>query len=164
MAKLSIGPNIKMTMDLSPLKKLQKKSPESFKKAMARGGIQFLTWANTGSASSSKKPPIRFGVLRGSSSAFIGNELIMTYPQNIKPEADEQPTPAKTNDYAKDLTLVFVWNTDYAAKMHEWKGTWGPFTEQDGDAGNKWLEEHLQADREDLMEMIGKEFAKETGI
>jgi len=160
----SIKPNIKMTMNLAPLKRLQRKSPEAFNKAMGRGGIQFLTWANVGSKNSTRKPPIRFGVLRGSSSVFIGNELLMVYPQNIKAEADERPDPAKSNDYAKDLTLTFVWNTDYAAKMHEWKGNWGQFTEQDGDAGNKWLEEHLIKDRDDLIKMIGKEFAKETGI
>ncbi|GAG70794.1 unnamed protein product, partial [marine sediment metagenome] len=40
---------LKMTMKLAPLKKLQRKSPTIFKKAMEKGAIQFLTWANTGS-------------------------------------------------------------------------------------------------------------------
>lgn len=152
-----------MTIDLSPLQKLAQQSPEHFKKAMERGAIQFLNWANNGSKNTSKKPPIRFGVLRGSSSAFVGNELVRVYPQTVRAGADEQPTPARSHS-APSTTMTFVWNTDYAAKMHEWRGNWGPFTVQDGDAGAKWLEEHLEADKEDLMAVIGEEFKKEAGL
>lgn len=150
-------------MDLSPLKELARKSPRHFKLAMSRAGIQFLNWANNGSTNVSRKPPIRWGVLRGSSSVFIGHELVQIYKQLIRPGADETPTPAQSHR-APPLTLTFVWNTDYAAKMHEWKGNWGPFTVQDGDAGNKWLEQHLQKDKNNLMQVISKEFGKETGL
>ena len=155
--------SVKMSMNLAPLKKLQRQSPKLFQEAMEKGAIQFLTWANTGSAKESRKPPIRWGVLRGSSSAFVGNKLVQTYPQNIKPGSEESPSPLKS--YAgKSLVITWVWNTDYAAKMHEHKGGWGKFTTQDGDAGNKWIEKHLQKDKNDLMEMIAKEFKKVAGL
>lgn len=154
--------SIKMTMNLAPLKGLQKQSPKLFQKAMEKGAIQGLTWMNAGSAKESRKPPIRWGVLRGSSSAFVGNKLITIFPGNIKP-GGETPSPAKS--YSGDsLTITWCWNTDYAAKMHEHRGSWGKFTTQDQDAGNKWLEKHLQKDKDDLMEMIAKEFGKVAGL
>jgi hypothetical protein len=48
--------------------------------------------------------------------------------------------------------------------MHEWKGGWGKFTLQDGDAGKKWAEDHLRADRNDLWSMIANEFGQLTGL
>ena len=152
--------SIKMTMNLAPLAKLQKQSPKHFKEAQKRGAIQFLNWANNGSAKSSKKPPIRWGVLRGSSSAFVGNSLVMKFPYVTKQGI---ATPAESYS-GKDLIITWCWNTDYAAKMHEWTGGWGKFTLQDGNAGNKWIEEHLQADKEDLMKVIGEEFKRVAGL
>ena len=155
--------SIKMRMDLAPLKRLAKESPEKFNKAMKKGAIQFLTWANTGSAKSSKKPPIRWGVLRGSSSAFVGGELVATQEQTIKAGSPDRPEPVRLYS-GDDLVATFIWNTPYAARMHEWMGDWGEFTTQDGDAGSKWLEEHLKQDRDDLMKMISIEFKKESGM
>ena len=152
--------SIKMTMNLAPLARLQKQSPKYFKEAQKRGAIQFLNWANNGSAKSSKKPPIRWGVLRGSSSAFVGGDLVMKFPYVVK---EGMVTPAE-NYSGKDLVITWCWNTDYAAKMHEWTGGWGKFTLQDGNAGNKWIEEHLQADKEDLMKVIGEEFKRVSGL
>jgi hypothetical protein len=137
-----------------------RKSPDIFRKAMERGGIQFLNWANNGSANTSKKPPIRWGVLRGSSSAFMGQKLIATF----KDVQVKEGTPTPADSYAgEDMVLTWGWNTDYAAKMHEWNGGWGPFTKQDGNAGRKWLEEHLDADRNDLWKMITKEYKGMAG-
>lgn len=146
-----------------PLRKFAKKSPTAFKKAMKVGAIQFLTWANTGSRKESRTPPIRWGVLRGSSSAFLGNELVTIFPVSILPGAKEEPSPASSAT-APEMTITWVWNTDYATKMHEWKGGWGKYTVQAGDAGNKWLEKHIKADREILMETIGREFKKEMQL
>lgn len=157
-----------MTMKLAPLKKLQRKSPAIFKKAMEKGAIQFLTWANTGSKLEKRTPPIRWGVLRGSSSAFVGNKLVTTFQQSIKSGAPEKPTPATSHAALAALIITWVWNTNYAWKMHEWgkkpKQKWGKFTLQAGNAGNKWLEKHLQRDRNDLMKVIGLEFKKEVGM
>lgn len=139
------------------LKKVQRKSPEIFDKALAVGALQLLTWSNTGTGRTSKKPPIRTGVLRGSSSVFVGKRLISIYPQAAN--GSEYPTPARTHSGEK-TTITIVWNTDYAAKMHEWKGGWGKFTIQDQDAGNKWATENLKANRNDLMKVIAAEAKK----
>lgn len=159
--------NLRMTTDLKPLKKLQKKSPVYFKEAAKIGAIQFLTWCNTGTGKSPKKPPIRFGVLRGSSSAFVGGQLVLIFKQSIKSGAEESATPA-TSYTAKDLVLTWVWNTDYAKKMHEWgkekNQGWGKFTLQDRNAGNKWLEDHIIQDRKDLLALIRKDFFKKAGL
>ncbi len=150
-------------MHLEPLKTLARKSPKAFKKASKKGAIVFLGWANNGSVSSSKKPPIRWGVLRGSSSAFVGSEMVEMFDISIKAGATERPTPARSHS-APPTTITWVWNTNYAAKMHEWMGGWGEFTRRDGDAGNKWLEEHLRTDEKALMEVIGTEFHKAAGL
>lgn len=153
---------VKMHTNFNPLKKLQAKSPALFRKAMEKGAVQFLNWANTGSAQESRKPPIRWGVLRGSSSAFVGNKLVAIFPQNITGEG-EAATPAQSSiPVAADVYAIWVWNTDYATKMHEWKGGWGKFTTQDRNAGNKWLEMHLKADKNALMKMIASQFKKEA--
>lgn len=151
-----------ISTNLKALNKLVKISEEHFNSAMEKGAIQFLTWCNTGSANASKKPPIRWGVLRGSSSAFVGSKLVLIYPQDITPGSGEEPSPLKQYK-GKPTVATFVWNTDYAHRMHEWKGGWGPFTMQDGDAGNKWLEDHLRADKDALMKMVAIEFKMEMG-
>lgn len=148
---------LKMRMDLSPLRRLQRQSPKKFAKASEKGVIAFINWCNLGSGKCSRKPPIRWGVLRGSSSGFVGNKLVFTYPQIITPGGLEQISPA-TSHSAKPTTLTFVWNTEYAKKMHEWAGSWGEATKQDLDAGNQWLLMHLDKDRDDLMKVIAKEF------
>ena len=148
---------LKMRMDLSPLKRLQRKSPKKFERAMEKGVVAFINWANMGSGKCSRKPPIRWGVLRGSSSGFVGSKLVFTYPQIISPGAPEAPTPARSYS-GRPIVMTFVWNTEYATKMHEWQGGWGPVTRRDQDAGNQWLLMHLDKDRNDLMKVIAKEF------
>lgn len=158
-----VNGKIKMKLDLSALDKLARKSPKAFTKAMEKGAIQLLTWMNNGSAKESAKPPIRFGVLRGSSSAFVGNKLVQVFPQQIKSGAKETITPNKSHQ-GPSTTITVGWNTDYAAKMHEWDGEWGPFTMQDGNAGAKWIEKHLKADKEDLMKMIRLEVKRDLKL
>ena len=113
---------------------------EDIRFALAQVAVQMLTWMNTGSPNEPLKPPIRFGTLRGSGSAFVGDKLI-----GVAPSEGGEPTPA-TSLSAPDYTITVVYNTDYAAKMHEWKGGWGPYTTQDGNAGAKWIEKHINAD------------------
>ena len=148
---------LKLRMDLSPIKHLQRQSPRKFEKAMEKGAIAFLNWANLGSAKCTRKPPIKWGVLRGSSSAFVGNKLVFTFPPIGSPGGMEIPTPAIS--YAgKPFVMTWAWNTEYAKKMHYWEGGWGPTTQRDLDAGNLWLEMHLNKYRDDLMKVIAKEF------
>lgn len=151
--------------DMANLQKLIKKSPAAFRKAQEIASLQLLTWMNTGSGgtSESRKPPIRWGILRGSSSAFVGAVKVGDYPITIKAGAKETISPASSY-VAPDNTTTIVYNTDYAAKMHEWEGGWGEFTERDGDAGNKWIEKHLQADKDLFVKVLGIEFKKETRL
>jgi len=148
----------KMKFKLPGLKKLQRKSPAAFNKALEKTGLQFLNWCNNGSKNESAKPPIRFGVLRGSSSVFVGSKLVGVQSQNIKEKG--QATPAKSYN-GKPHTMTVVWNTNYAKKMHEWKGNWGKYTLQDMNAGSQWLQKHLNKDRNDLIKMIKNQFKKE---
>jgi hypothetical protein len=157
----SIKPSLKMTTNLAGLRKLARISKPNFIKAMEKAAIQFLTWCNNGSPREPRKPPIRWGILRGSSSAFVGKKLVSIFQINTS-GAIEAPTPAQSHA-ADATTATWVWNTDYATRMHEWRGSWGRFTLQDGNAGNKWLEKHLRKDRNALMELVATEFRKETG-
>ena len=68
---------------------LKKKTVPAFTKALEKAAIQWLNWANNGSANSSLKPPIRWGILRGSSSAFVGSKMVLTYNQPISKGADD---------------------------------------------------------------------------
>ncbi|MEJ2248040.1 MAG: hypothetical protein P8Y70_00085 [Candidatus Lokiarchaeota archaeon] len=163
MAISNFNGRIKVSIRLHGIEKLQAKSPEAFRKAQTKAAIQFLNWCNNGSDKESAKPPIRWGVLRGSSSGFVGNNFVQSYPQSIKPGADERPTPANSYN-GKDKVITVCWNTEYATKMHETRYNLGKYSAQDGNAGPKWLEKHLKRDREDLMKMIGMEFKKETGL
>ncbi len=151
------------TVLMRRLRAFQALNPKAFKEAAKVGVIQFLNWANNGSVKESRKPPIRWGVLRGSSSGFVGNDLVGIYKQMIKAGAPESPTPAETYSQ-RDLVLTWVWNTEYATRMHETRWKPGKFSKQDGNAGNKWVEKHLRADKDDLIDVIGLEFKKRTGM
>jgi hypothetical protein len=138
------------------LQKLYRESPKDFIFALEVAGLQFLTWANNGSTKESRKPPIRRGFLRGSGSVFVGGKLVGLAPGNNR--------EANTSHSAQATTVTFGWNAAYAAKMHEGEYNLGPYSQQDGDAGNKWLELHLKADKENFMALVTKEFRKRTGM
>lgn len=155
---------LKAELKLGPLKRLAKKSPTLFKKAKKIGAIQFLTWANNGSSNESRKPPIKWGVLRGSSSAFVGNELVEIFQQTVASGSAEKASPAISMGASSPKIITWVWNVNYAVRMHEASYSLGPKSAQDGDSGNKWVEKHLKADREDLIKVIGKEFKRLAGL
>jgi hypothetical protein len=84
-------------------------------------------------------------------------------------------TPAKTHNAPMHI-ITIVYNTIYAAKMHE--DTWLPGGRNPsakkmasnlarsatfGDVGNKWLEKHMTADGKDLLEMYAMLLKKGTG-
>lgn len=132
--KFDVGPM------LAQLKAVETAREADLQFALAQVAIQMMTWMNTGSPNEPLKPPIRFGTLRGSASAFVGKKLI-----GVAPNEGGSPTPA-TALSAGDYIITVVYNTEYAAKMHEWKGGWGKYTRQDGSAGAKWIEKHIAAD------------------
>jgi hypothetical protein len=135
---------------LAKLEAVKKARDEDLRFAMAQVAVQMMTWMNTGSPAEPLKPPIRFGTLRGSASAFVGSRLI-----GVAPNEGGEPTPATA--YSANANIItIVYNTAYAAKMHEWKGGWGPYTRQDGSAGAKWIERHIAADAPLAMEGIAE--------
>ncbi len=145
-------------VDLRGLKKLMKRFPEVSAKAFERPAIQMLTWMNTGSPREGRTPPIKTGVLRGSGSAFVGGKLVKTTPSS-----GAAGTPARGSEAREKDTVHWVYNTDYAAQMHE-RGDgarWGKFTMQAKDAGNKWMEKHVIADRAAFAKFFALEFNKE---
>ena len=135
---------------LSKLEAVRKARDEDLRYAMAQVAVQMMTWMNTGSPNEPLKPPIRFGTLRGSASAFVGSRLI-----GVAPNEGGEPTPA-TALSANANVITIVYNTEYAAKMHEWKGGWGKYTTQDGSAGAKWIERHIAADSPLAMQGIAE--------
>lgn len=150
-----------MKLDTTSMKrelaKLEKQSPKAFEFGLTVGAIQFLTWANNGSTKEPRKPPIAKGFLRGSSSAFVGSKLVGVYTGENNKEANRS--------YAENgLNVTWGWNADYATKMHESEYNLGPVSVQDGDAGNKWLEKHLDADRELFMKVVAAETGKKLGM
>lgn len=135
---------------LAKLEAVKKAREEDLRYAMAQVAVQMMTWMNTGSPNEPLKPPIRFGTLRGSASAFVGSKLI-----GVAPSEGGEPTPATA--YSANANIItIVYNTDYAAKMHEWKGGWGKYTTQDGSAGAKWIEKHIIADAPLAMQGIAE--------
>lgn len=140
------------------LDKLRKQSPKMFNLAQRAGALQFLTWSNTGTGRVSAKPPIKWGVLRGSSSAFVGSFLVKINAQAILSGATERPTPAREYSQSNPNVMTWVWNTAYAAKLHEHAGGWGERTTRDGDAGAGWVTKNLRGNKDDLMKFIAKNF------
>lgn len=150
----------KVTINPLMIKQISK---EAFKEAQKIAALQFLTWVNAGSPAESATPPIRWGVLRGGSSVFIGNEFINTYPENIKSGADETPDPLKSYN-GEEGVITIIYNVNYAFRMHEERGkTWhnlGAFSTQAANATDKWLEKHLANDGKILYAMIARLVSK----
>lgn len=140
-------------MDLSGLRHLQRQSPQLFAMALEKPAIQMLTWMNTGSPREPVTPPLKTGALKGSGSAFVGPKLVGTTPPATG------ATPAQSGN-APPLAVHWVFNTEYAAKMHEFPDSYSELSQAAGATGNKWMEKHISADRDAFIEFIEKEFAK----
>lgn len=144
--------------EMNGLKTLRRKSPVAFKKAQEVAGLQMLTWMSDGSTVCPAKPPIDWGTLRGSGSVFVGNDLV-----GVAANAPAGSTPA-TSWSAAISTTTWIYNTAYAARMHEHEGNWGAKTLADPGAGNKWIEKHLAADKENYLQLLAQVFKKEAGL
>lgn len=154
MAKLKIKTNF-------DFKKFNRVNKKAFMKALKKGAIQMLDWSANGSSKVQAKPPIRWGVLRASGSAFVGNKLVGT-TMGTNPPSQGSPTPNKTfND--KKRTISIGYNTAYANRQHEDKMQPGIFSQQAGNSnpGNQWLQKHLIGDGSLLMKMISEILEKE---
>ena len=150
--------DINITKDIGKL--IKKQSDKAMNDGLNVAAIAMLDWFNNGSPNSSATPPIRFGVLRASSSAFVKGVIAKVNPQNVRSGADESPTPARSGS-SKSKDIEIVWNTPYAAVMHEDHYNPGPFSEQAGNAGRKWGEKHLASDGPLIAAEIAREMKKD---
>ena len=84
---------------------------------------------------------------------------ILAPPESIRPIANKSYNGQPT-------TLTAGWNTPYATRMHEnypADPKDAPHSKNDPGAGGKWLENHIDADKKDLMKVIAHTFGKELG-
>jgi hypothetical protein len=119
-------------------------------------GIQLINNIMNGSPKESVVPPVKSGELRGSGSVFVGSKLVHSV-EKVKGKGNPN-----TSHTAKINTVTVGINTSYAAILHEkpfsetkMKGSWspGPVSKKSGDVGNKFVEKHLKADKEELMQL-----------
>jgi hypothetical protein len=136
-------------------RKLEKMNSIIFKKALKKGAIQLLDWSANGSSKVPDKPPTRWGILKGSGSAFVGGELVGT-TTGTNPPNQGTATPNKSYN-GKNNFITIGYNTNYAAKQHEMKLNPGDASRAAGNSnpGNQWLDKHLKGDGSLLMETIG---------
>jgi hypothetical protein len=116
--------------------------------ARKKVALQLLNNCVRGSKNCPVTPPIKDGILRASASVFVNGQLIGTSESE-----GQNGTPC--TDYTETNDITIGYNTAYAARIHENLEPAGTFKlgEQSIKAGNvegKWLEQHLQADGEDL--------------
>src|SRR6185369_4734321 len=93
------------------LRKLNKESPQMLQKAFEKMSITLLGWMNDGSPNSPKKPPIRWAVLRASSSVLVDGRVVGF--SEVRPEKGEA-TPATTGTIRRRkfyYVAELVWNT-----------------------------------------------------
>ena len=129
--------------------------------AKSKMALSLLNFCLNGSKNSSRTPPVLTGDLRGSGSVFVGNKMI----QDSK--GASKGTPNTTYSENPD-TITIGFNTEYATKIHENLEPAGGLqlgtkSREAGDAGGKFVEEHLDADKESLLEIYAKFFKKDTG-
>ena len=139
------------------LVKFQIKSERTLKLAIGRACFQLINFVVNGSPKNNIVPPIKTGLLRGSGSAFVENKFV-----GALPPVNGKGEPITAYNGKKNIGTV-IFNTAYATKLHE--TTWTPniesTTREKGVIGNKFLEKHLDTDREFLMKLITETLAKD---
>ncbi len=126
------------------IKKYDTKMKLENKRALGKLALTLLNNVVNGSPAEPVVPPILTGLLRGSGSVFVAGDLITTMDGYDNTKANRSYKGKKN-----EVTIGF--NVAYAAKMHEHTGNWGPYSKQSGDVGRKFLEKHLDADKEELL-------------
>lgn len=141
------------------------KSTGADKKAKIVIALTLLNNIMHGSPKNPVVPPIKWGILRGSGSVFVGTELIQT----TRGEAGNgDGTPATNISGVDDDTITIGINTSYAARMHEGLEPAGnlkpgPVSRQSGDVAGKFIESHLESDGKDLVGLYAQVLKKESG-
>jgi hypothetical protein len=145
---------VKSTVDKG-IHQLSQKQEAVHPRALKAVGLQLLNNVVNGSPGASVVPPIKTGVLRSSGSVFVGSKLAGTSPMIYN------GSPA-TNYSAPDNQITIVFNTAYAARMHEDNWTPGKKSRQDGkDVGNKFLSKHLEGDWQELQRLYANILKKD---
>ena len=164
-------PKVKMIIE----NKMSDKFRQYFAKTKAGGevdikakttlGLQLLSNVVNGSERTSVVPPIDTGHLRGSASVFVGDKF-------IKDSRDQYPDGKPNSSHADKVEVITVgFDTPYAARLHE--GFWTPGGKKpskgnidnpnkSADAGRKFVEDHLKADKEDLLQAFANMVDAET--
>ena len=159
----SYGKGIDMSFDMKPFLKGIDRYSKEFKKANVEAkkkvGLHFLSWILNGSSKEKVVPPIKDGILRSSGSVFVGSELVGKSPNVAQGGAATPATSSNTNN--PDIVTV-VFNTSYAKEMHELNWSPGKQSRKSGNVGNKFIEKHLVADKEDAMKMYAAIVKKDT--
>ena len=142
-------------------------------KAKERLGWRLINNILNGSPNESVVPPILTGRLRASGSVFIGDKFVgdtQGYQVVTRIKGSKGATPNKSHS-DKISTVTVGFNTKYAAILHEKQfsenprpGFWSPgkSSKESGDVGNKFLEKHLKADKEELLEIYADTVEEET--
>lgn len=142
------GIEIKSNLD-DGIKKFKKVSKDQDFKGKTQMGFALMNAILNGSSRERVVPPVATGHLRGSGSLFVGGKLV-----GEAPKFKGRGIPNKSFR-ANDDTITVGFNTEYAVYTHEKDFIPGPVSQQSGDVGNKWMEKHLMADKEDLMKLYG---------
>lgn len=144
-----------------------KVSPKAKEKGLIALGLQLINNTVNGSPRESSRPPIDTGRLRGSGSVFVGNKKV----GDSLFAGKGTPNSSISENNINTVTIGF--NTEYAAKMHEHLEPYGipdPITgkiykprKDSGTVTGKFLERHLQADKEDLFDLYTQIYKKNAG-
>lgn len=125
--------------------------PNESRRAAGLAGLAMIEDALT----KAPTPPVLTGNLRGSWFVYAGNELISEGPDSGAPRSIDAPP----------ISTSVGFNTRYAMKMHEnlepagpYKK--GPYSEQAGDVGGKFLESKMIAYRSRYAKIIADALKK----
>lgn len=134
-------------------------APKAIDICMLKIGLQLLNNCNNGSPQDPTVPPKDTGALRSSASVFLDDKLI-----GIAPYVGGEATPAKSFPVqlkSGEHIVTIVYNTAYAAKLHETEWNLGEGSVRAGNVGNFWIKKHLDADGKELIKFFGILLKKE---
>jgi hypothetical protein len=124
-----------------------RKFAEEDEKAKIKIGLQLINNIVNGSPNESIVPPILEGNLRGSGSVFLGSKLV-----GFGPEIGNNPTPNQSHS-GNDGEITIGFNVSYAARWENNPFMPGTVSQQSGDVGYQYVAKHLNADKEELIEL-----------
>lgn len=127
---------------------------DALRRGLYAAGTVILDAANN----NTPKPPIWWGVLRGSASITVNNGL-ETAPIPNNPEGVQIYEPSR--DGMDEYSVRISYNTAYALRLHE-SPNWKPVPKEsapgeEANVGNKWLEIAFQTVQDEAVEALAEE-------